>query len=295
MINKKPLISVIIPIYNGEKWLSISLSSILEQTFADFEILLVNDGSIDTSEKICQGFLKKDNRIRYFYKKNSGVSSARNLGLEKALGKYIYFFDCDDIIAPDTLEFLLTLLEKSGADIASCSFRHVFKQAISDTVKDTKNTQAMIKTLNEKYDNGDIFTHLLKCKLFSRLIIGNSRFSEQIHYSEDDLFATEVFIKAKCVVYSPVVKVFYYIHDESSTHKTQPYSYFQGFVLAKCLIKEKIYAATNNKNVRDLVYRDYCTSIFSLFRYVVHASDKTEYELLHKKYSAMLEDFLVLY
>ena len=109
------------PIYNGAKWLPTSLRSLLAQTFANFELLLINDGSIDASEKICQEFLERDKRIRYFYKKNDGVSSARNLGLEKAQGELIYFFDCDDIIAPDALEFLVNLHKDTEADIVSCA------------------------------------------------------------------------------------------------------------------------------------------------------------------------------
>jgi len=280
------------PIYNGEKWLTISLSSVLGQTFTNFEILLINDGSVDASEKICQGFLKNDNRIRYFYKKNGGVSSARNLGLERACGKFIYFFDCDDVLAPDTLEFLVNLQKNTGADIVSCSFNEVFEQAVPTIFKDQNIALAIIKTTGDKWDNGNVFTRALKCKLFARHVIGDIRFSEQIHYSEDDLFVTEVFINAQKVIYCPVIKVFYYLHDESVTHRVQPYSFFQGFVLAKRLIKEKIYAATNNTNVRELVYHDYCTSIFALFRYAVRNSDKKEYVLLQKKYNNMLGEFL---
>ena len=292
MSENKPLVSVIMPIYNGEKWLLTSLKSLVDQTFKNFEILLIDDGSVDNSAKICKSFLEKESRARYFYKENGGVSSARNLGLEKAVGEFIYFFDCDDIIVPDILEFFIDLQETSKADIVSCSFTEVAEQSIPATIKKPNSDLDIIKTTADKWYNGDVFTRVLKCKLFSRKVIGDVRFSEQIRYSEDDLFLTEVFINADKVIYSPVIKVFYYLHEESATHQLQPYSFFQEFVLAKKLIKEKIFAATQNLKVRDVVYRDYCISIFALFRYAVRSGDKKQYKKLHEKYSGFLNEFL---
>jgi len=291
MLNVKPIISVIMPIYNGEKWLPSSLNSILVQTFRDFEILLINDGSVDASEKICQGFLKKDNRIRYFYKKNGGVSSARNLGLEKAQGELIYFFDCDDVLASDALEFLVNLHKDTGADIVSCACMNVYKQTIPVNLRVNENIKRIIAT-SDKWKYREILTGAIICKLFSRRVIGDMRFQKDICYGEDDIFFLEVFIKASKIAYCPVIKTFYYLHGDSSTHRSQPYSFFQSFVLAKYLVKEKVYAATMDTNVRAVAYCDYCTSIFSLFRYVVRTGDKREYERLHDKYSDLLEDFL---
>jgi len=121
MCNNKPLISVIVPIHNVEKWLLPALRSISAQTFTDFEILLIDDGSVDNSAKICTSFLEQESRARYFYKKNGGISSARNLGLIKAQGRFVCFFNCGDIIAPDVLSFLFNLPQIQKADIVSCS------------------------------------------------------------------------------------------------------------------------------------------------------------------------------
>ena len=291
MLNVKPIISVIIPIYNGKKWLPISLNSILAQTFTDFEILLINDGSVDASEKICQGFLKKDNRIRYFYKKNGGVSSARNLGLKEAQGDLIYFFDCDDLLASDGLEFLVNLHKDTGADIVSCACMNVYKQAIPVNLRANENTKRIIAA-KDKWNYREIFTGAIICKLFSRNVIGDTCFQEGIYYSEDEVFFWEVFIKAKKVAYCPAIKAFYYLHSESSTHRPQPYTFFKSYVSAKRLIKEKIDTATTDTNIRAMAYCDYCTSIFSLFRYVVRAADRREYALLQNKYSLLLENFL---
>jgi len=121
MCNNKPLISVIVPIYNGEKWLLPTLRSISAQTFMDFEILLIDDGSVDNSAKICKSFLEQESRAKYFYKKNGGISSARNLGLREAQGTFVCFFNCDDILAPDVLSFLFAMPQIHKADVVSCA------------------------------------------------------------------------------------------------------------------------------------------------------------------------------
>ena len=91
-------ISVIVPIYNAEKHLQSCIDSILAQTFTDFELLLINDGSKDNSGSICDEYVIKDNRVRVFHKENGGVSSARNLGLDNAIGEWVTFVDSDDWI-----------------------------------------------------------------------------------------------------------------------------------------------------------------------------------------------------
>lgn len=104
---KQPVISVIVPVYNTEKYLDQCIHSILCQTFADFELLLINDGSSDNSGDICEKYASKDSRIRVFHKKNGGVGSARNEGVDRAVGEWIVFVDSDDYIRPPYLENLL--------------------------------------------------------------------------------------------------------------------------------------------------------------------------------------------
>lgn len=102
-----------IPIYNAEKYLEECLNSIKNQTYKNFEVIIVNDGSNDNSETICRSFLKSDSRFRYFKKENGGVSSARNLGLDNVKGDFITFIDADDWIAEKHLELLITTVKKT--------------------------------------------------------------------------------------------------------------------------------------------------------------------------------------
>ena len=111
--DKDSLISIVIPIYNAEKYLEECLNSIKSQTYKNFEVIMVNDGSKDDSETICMNFLRSDSRFRYLKKANGGVSSARNLGLDNVKGDYITFIDADDWIDENHLELLINSIKKS--------------------------------------------------------------------------------------------------------------------------------------------------------------------------------------
>ncbi|MFB4033578.1 glycosyltransferase family 2 protein, partial [Streptococcus pneumoniae] len=112
------LISVIVPVYNVEEYLKQCLDSILEQTFSNYEVILVNDGSTDSSGLICQEYAEKDTRIRYFEKENGGLSDARNYGIEQAQGEYLTFVDSDDLLDASHLTILYDALVNNDADIS---------------------------------------------------------------------------------------------------------------------------------------------------------------------------------
>ena len=116
------MVSVIVPVYNTEKYLRQCVDSILEQTYGDLEIFLIDDGSPDQSGDICDEYGKKDTRIRVFHTDNHGISAARNLGLREARGEYIAFVDSDDWLDADMYEILLKRLEETGADLVTCGF-----------------------------------------------------------------------------------------------------------------------------------------------------------------------------
>ena len=121
-------LSIIVPIYNLENDLPKCIDSILRQTYQDFELILVDDGSTDQSASICRKYEEENLRIRFFHKDNGGVSSARNLGLDKAHGYYISFVDGDDLIEPDLYERLIDDLQRSGADMSCCQLDRINKE-----------------------------------------------------------------------------------------------------------------------------------------------------------------------
>ena len=144
-------ISIIVPVYQVEKYIRQCIDSILAQTFTDFELILVDDGSKDNSGKICDEYAEKDKRIRVIHKENGGLSDARNKGLDNASGNYFMFVDGDDYIAPNMAECLYKKIFEAKADIAVCNYRYIFE---SDGEKDfaTEN-KAEVLNSNEIFYN----------------------------------------------------------------------------------------------------------------------------------------------
>ena len=116
---KSPLISVIVPTYNAELFLDETLESVLSQTYENWECIIVNDGSTDNTEKIAKKWCERDTRFRYIYKKNGGLSSARNCGIKESKAKYIAFLDADDILTFDSLEIRINVLIKQDVDLVA--------------------------------------------------------------------------------------------------------------------------------------------------------------------------------
>jgi glycosyltransferase involved in cell wall biosynthesis len=123
----EPLISVILPIYNIKSYLEKCMESLFAQTYKHLEIIMVDDGSTDGSEKLCDEYLAKDNRVRVFHKKNGGLSDARNYGIERSDGEYITCVDPDDFVDKDYVEYLYHLLNKFGCKMSICQHRVVFE------------------------------------------------------------------------------------------------------------------------------------------------------------------------
>lgn len=150
-----PIISVIIPVYNAEKTIVRCIDSVLEQSYQDFEILLIDDGSTDGGGEICKTYAEKDNRIRYIKKENGGVSTARNRGIDEAQGKYVTFIDSDDWFESVTLERLVTTAEENNADMVIPRTRMYFCKPDGSFDKYVYNDDDfnLIVTKNEVYDS----------------------------------------------------------------------------------------------------------------------------------------------
>ncbi len=122
---KAPLLSIIVPVYKVENYLPKCIDSILAQTFTDFELILVDDGSPDDCPALCDAAAEKDARVRVIHQKNGGLSAARNAGLDAARGAWIGFVDSDDYIAPEMYEVLYQAVQSTGADLALCDYAEV--------------------------------------------------------------------------------------------------------------------------------------------------------------------------
>lgn len=188
------MISVIVPIFNAEKYLHRCIKRILAQDYTDYELLLIDDGSTDNSGTICDEYAIKDNRIRVFHKENGGVSSARNWGLDKAIGEYIMFVDSDDYMLPGMLEVMLSTLESKKTDLVVCGTTETgggYWRPIADV-------DYSINQLKENFVSL-LHTELLSPpwnKIYKKEIIGSNRFCEDISFGEDLLFNIKYL--AKC-------------------------------------------------------------------------------------------------
>ena len=221
------LISIIVPIYNTEKYLHQCLDSILNQTYTNFEVLLINDGSTDSSGMICQEYVGRDSRFRYFEKDNGGVASARNLGLERSGGAYITFIDSDDWIEPNYLEVLYTALKESNTDVAISTYKRFAQDGVfylrSYSREDdeflnigTRSRDYFLEILPRLGELDHSF-YSISSKLIKREIIGNLLFDEQISYAEDLNFFFHLYLGVESVVYVRDYTYIYRTHDASTS------------------------------------------------------------------------------
>lgn len=209
-----PTVSVIVPVYNVEKYLCCCLDSILAQTFTDIEVLLVDDGSTDGSGAICDEYAQKDRRVRVFHKANGGVSTARNLGLDEATGKWIMFVDSDDKVAPTICERLLEYA--SEGCMPMCMWREG---------NDENGYRQIVSELEEKvvYPIEEILKikiHHPYDKIYERNVIVEEKlqFNENVSYMEDAIFNFEYygFLKSFVVINEPLY--YYRILPKSLSH-----------------------------------------------------------------------------
>lgn len=214
-----PKISIIVPVYNCEKYISNCINSILEQSFKDFELILVDDGSSDRSFEICESFAKKDNRVRAIHQPNSGVSRARNRGLDEAKGEYIGFVDGDDCVDKEMYKRLYKNLADNNADISICGIVNYFlkKNGITEKVRQSQvdgfwifsGEQALKEALQSRLYSVNPVNKLFKKELFDKL-----RYPEG-KISEDAFLIPVVISKAGKVVYDSK-PMYYYLRRENS-------------------------------------------------------------------------------
>ena len=190
-----PKISVIVPVYKVEEYLPRCIDSILSQSFTDFELILVDDGSPDNCGKICDEYAQKDSRVRVFHKPNGGVSSARNLGLDNAYGKWISFIDPDDYVDADYLYELFSTLEEYNTDfVATVEYK---VQVECNTTYLSSEDFSLLFT-DYKFDNGPGPVG----KLFKADILAhnNVRFKLKVHSGEDSIFVYQYLLGIKDIV-----------------------------------------------------------------------------------------------
>lgn len=214
-----PLISVIVPVYKVEKYLDRCVKSVLRQTFQDFEIILVDDGSPDACGAMCDAWAERDTRIRVVHKENGGMSSARNAGLALAKGEYISFIDSDDWVEPDMFSYLYNLLQTyPQAQMSQCGY-------CAD--REESYVEAQQSEVLELYDKNRIWEYFYRVrgetsnnaiwnKLYRREVLNGFSFVEGLKF-EDVVACYEFFNHADCMIVSNRCLYHYFVNDSGVT------------------------------------------------------------------------------
>lgn len=255
-------VSVIVPVYNVEKHLKTCLDSVINQTYKNLEIILIDDGSTDNSSEICDEYARNDERIVVIHKENKGVSSARNKGIEIATGDFIGFVDSDDYIEPDMYEKLVSMITSDDIDIATSGYYKDF----SDRKVPMKNegevpiypvcVKDFLKYvyIRDKYQNvaGYIVTKIIRTTVLKK---NNILFDEKLLIGEDVLFMAEVFMKSRKIMYTEKHLYHYFQNNASAYHNYRVRIDSMGSLAAYERIAELFSENNVDKNIIDYVKR----------------------------------------
>lgn len=291
MEEKNPQISVIVPVYNVEKYLHKCVDSILAQTFTDFELILVDDGSPDKSGIICDEYAQKDARVRIIHKENGGVSSARNAGIEIARGIWLCFVDGDDVIDPTYLEDFKH--ESSMKDLYIQGYKKVYNNEVKEIhafpkYKEMSYIEILAFMEDERIINSPC------CKLYNRAIIvdNNILFDSNTSYGEDHIFSLEYAIHAKTARYSTASGYYYMVNgNESLSHRIIPLkdiTYYSKVSRRKQLdlyskYKYDYYLASINRRQEATVTK----TIREMFS---DSPDYNDYQYVYKEYTPLIKN-----
>ncbi|MED3939488.1 glycosyltransferase family 2 protein [Priestia megaterium] len=273
-----PAISIIVPVYNVEEYLEKCIDSILKQTFKDFELILVNDGSTDNCGEICDKYVGKDNRVRVIHKKNGGLSDARNSGIEAAKGHYIGFVDSDDWIEPNMYEILYTLCVENGADISTCSINIWDKENKRKCWGASNTTKIFDSRIAIKYMYDDKLSGFTAWnKLYNKNVFKNIRFPKGRIY-EDAAIMYKIYDNSNQIIFidNPLYN---YIYRRSSITRSsfsekrfdvvlnyeETYIYMQKNYPEMCEKLDNIYFASLRNMVVDIVNE---RSLLSNYKYI---------------------------
>ena len=204
-------ISIIVPVYNVCKYLDNCLTSIINQTYKNIEVILIDDGSKDASQAKCEEYVKKDNRFKLRTSQHKGVSSARNIGVDIAEGEYVIFIDADDWLEPNMIEELYANLKKYDCDVSICEF-YLNMSHYQKNHNDLEEVE-IITDRSKMYEylfNDKLFAGYIVTKLIKRNKIANIRFDCNIKLQEDTVFLSNVFENVNKIIYMPNKRMYHY-------------------------------------------------------------------------------------
>lgn len=287
---KQPKISIIVPIYNVEKYLDECMQSLLNQTLKDIEIILVDDESPDNCPKMCDDFANKDTRVKVVHKKNGGLGFARNSGLDVATGEYVAFIDSDDFIDLNMMETLYHVAISEKADVVRCGLKfysdNSFKErhdVITKQVFRGRNQvdDFLLDFVGPKPECKRDVKYMVSacCCIHSRKLIEEYKLrfmSERLTLSEDLIWAIDLYTKAQCIVYLPYCFYAYRMNPTSITHNYNMDKYNRNHKFYALIETKLSYCFPREKYVNNILRSKfhYIRIAISNFARQEHALDK---------------------
>lgn len=265
------LVSVIVPAYNSEKTIKKCILSIINQTYKNLQIIIVNDGSTDETVNIIKLLASEDERIRIIDINNSGVSHARNVGIDNANGEYITFVDSDDTIELDMYTFLYEIMNKYNAQIAHCSYNNI---TLNNECVPVGNSGRIIRQNHDEalscIISGELFAGGTCNKMYKADLFCNIRFDEKIKFNEDVLINYLLFNKVKTSVYSDKAFYNYYASPISATHSANAVKAGE-----ECFyVAEKIFEMSKDKTYENLSKHRMAYTALVLYRAYLFNNNK---------------------
>ena len=287
MVDNDELISVIVPIYNVEKYLRKCIDSISNQTYRNLEIILVDDGSPDNCGKICDEYAKEDKRIRVIHKKNGGLSDARNAGIDIATGKYITFIDSDDYIENDYVNYLYDLIKKYNCDISICAYKLKVEDKINDFGKKYCEEKMTTEKCLERMLCERGFTVSAWAKMYKSDLFNDVRFPIG-KICEDNGTTYKLIKKCKNIIYGNIGKYIYIVRDDSIMNSK--------FSLKKMDLIEltDIMAEELDKDfpiLKDAIIKRKMQSRFSVLRQILFSCDKENMKIAVKIRKELIKEY----
>ena len=268
-------ISVIVPVYNVEAYLERCVESILQQTYAHFELILINDGSTDSSGQICDHLASQYENIKVYHIENSGVSNARNMGIQLATGSWVTFIDSDDFVTQDYLATLASAVEGVNVGFVIAPLHHIKNGIVTDLPPHSGKT--------ELWSTEETMKELLMttrtsffpvAKLFKRDLLADEKFNTNYHLAEDALFLTELLLKTRCSCVFIDKPVYYYDHREGSETTSVNRHVFDTIEVYQQIIAQVSQAFPNLKY--ELINRE-CWSYITVYDKIIFTS-REEYQ-----------------
>jgi len=268
-------ISVIVPVYNVEAYLERCVESILQQTYAHFELILINDGSTDSSGQICDRLASQYENIKVYHIENAGVSNARNMGIQLATGSWVTFIDSDDFVTQDYLATLASAVEGLNVGFVIAPLHHIKNGIVTDIPPHSGKT--------ELWSTEETMKELLMttrtsffpvAKLFKRNLLADEKFNTNYHLAEDALFLTELLLKTRCSSVFIDKPVYYYDHREGSATTSVNQHVFDTIEVYQQIIAQVSQAFPNLKY--ELINRE-CWSYITVYDKIIFTS-REEYQ-----------------